>query len=1148
MSTNGTAFFDDLYEIYQSPIALKYKYAKMRSLLERLCKMYTAQEALPFSNLFARLNHVCASSKLGKQKTFRVHNFRIIAEKVSQEIFLPNETIYLQHLSILADTFAHILREEIPLELALHLPQIVDSPVTKRSMDYHERIRVQVIEVDDEYIYAIDEEHPADEQVRIRFNELGVNLEFNQTVRSLWNGAQLNLIQVHIDDAGIYHPELLIVEPDYLLDISAIAECMKDYGRNPLHYLRAKFEPSQNTKYILLGNIANLFLDEFVNEDPNHPIQYMECIKKAFKLSPFEFATCEEIDQQFFEDTKTQFDNIKRIVKDLFPRHEIDREQAIIEPNFLCEQLGIQGRLDYLQLGNDSQKKIVIELKSGKAPIPDTNHHLIGLNHQSQAFLYQIMIQKILGVEFKDLKTYILYSRYLTPESNLRLSHPHMSSIKEILNIRNLIVANERSIAADKHETTARELISRLVPSEMITSAGVNNNFLDRFIIPQIQHFQSFFQKSSDLELAYFYAFYAFVTKEHYLAKAGDTEYDSNKGLSSLWLSSIDEKLESGEILIDLNIIENHTESDSPTITFKIPMYDDDFLPNFREGDIVILYQRNVATDNVTNKQIFKGTIAKITPESVSVRIRYKQRNQSVLPVDSLYAIEKDFLDSSYTSMYRGLYAFLMANKDRKELLLHQRTPQQDLRVELSKKYASEEIDDIVYKAKAAKDYFLLVGPPGTGKTSMALKSIVEEFYSNDKTNILLLSYTNRAVDEICEALETIENNPEFIRIGTELSCEPRYRKHLLNQLISDCENRNAVKKVIERHRIFVGTVSSLSNKTELFKLKQFQVAIIDEASQILEPSLLGLLSAKTKDGKNALAKFILIGDHKQLPAVVLQNEEDSKISNPELNAIGITNRRNSLFERLFDIHKEHRHAMTWSMLQKQGRMHPTVALFPNEAFYNGQLHPVPVSHQQEDLPYICYDNTHALQKLVATERLSFISTKRYVLDKNNKSNTNEAKIVAALVYQIYTIYQTNKIDFVAEKSLGIITPYRSQIALIRKELHRLAIPALQHISIDTVERYQGSQRDIIIYSFSINKLYQLDALASNICIDNGQHIDRKLNVALTRARKQLFIVGNKDILSHNATYKSFIEHISTFGTCIDEDLDCVIQGEFQID
>jgi superfamily I DNA and/or RNA helicase len=106
---------------------------------------------------------------------------------------------------------------------------------------------------------------------------------------------------------------------------------------------------------------------------------------------------------------------------------------------------------------------------------------------------------------------------------------------------------------------------------------------------------------------------------------------------------------------------------------------------------------------------------------------------------------------------------------------------------------------------------------------------------------------------------------------------------------------------------------------------------------------------------------------------------------------------------------------------------------------------------------------------------------------------------------------------------VGVIVPYRNQIALIRREIERLDIPALMDISIDTVERYQGSQRDVIIYSFSVQKPYQLDFLTANCFESNGKTIDRKLNVAMTRARKQLLMTGNEQILSLNPLFAELI-------------------------
>jgi len=120
-------------------------------------------------------------------------------------------------------------------------------------------------------------------------------------------------------------------------------------------------------------------------------------------------------------------------------------------------------------------------------------------------------------------------------------------------------------------------------------------------------------------------------------------------------------------------------------------------------------------------------------------------------------------------------------------------------------------------------------------------------------------------------------------------------------------------------------------------------------------------------------------------------------------------------------------------------------------------------------------------------------------------------------------IWEESPGTFDSSRTLGIITPYRSQIALIRKELQAKGIPALLDVSVDTVERYQGSERDVILYSFCVNHRFQLRFLP-NLTEENGVWIDRKLNVALTRARKRLIAMGCVEILRGNAIYARFID------------------------
>ena len=172
---------------------------------------------------------------------------------------------------------------------------------------------------------------------------------------------------------------------------------------------------------------------------------------------------------------------------------------------------------------------------------------------------------------------------------------------------------------------------------------------------------------------------------------------------------------------------------------------------------------------------------------------------------------------------------------------------------------------------------------------------------------------------------------------------------------------------------------------------------------------------------------------------------------------------------------------------------------------------PVGLPHQIESSDTIC--------------RLAFYPSVPEKAGASAKINYSEARIVAGLAVRIYEDHQA---DFDESRTLGIITPYRSQIALIKKEIESLGIPALNRILVDTVERFQGSERDVIIYSFCVNYPYQLKFL-SNLTEEEGVLIDRKLNVALTRARKQMFITGVSELLERNPLYKSLLKLIESF-------------------
>ena len=974
---------------------------------------------------------------------------------------------------------------------------------------------------DEQYLYVTPLDEVSERPYLVRYNIPQINEEFAETCKLLWQHAQMNLLDVAIDETGILTPSFIVLEPDYLIDISSLAECFRDYGHHPGNYFLSRMQPIENARPLLLGNIANLFLDEWIHA-PNEDIDYRTCMQKAFRRYPIELAACPDLrdrekERQFFDDCKLHFVHIRETVNDTFHTagYELDKTDAVLEPSYICEALGLQGRLDYMQRDMSS----FIEMKSGKAD----EYAIRGKvepkeNNKVQMLLYQAVLQYSMGMDHRKVKAYLLYTRYPL----LYPSRPSWAMVRRVIDLRNRIVADEYGIQLHNNpEYTARKLEE--INASTLNERGLRGRFWETYLRPPIDRFQEKLQRLSAIEKSYFYAVYNFLTKELYTSKSGDVDYEGRTGAASLWLSTLAEKCEAGEIIYNLRIRENHAADEHKAYLLLVrsdfeekelpeTVADNDIqnvLPNFRQGDAIILYERNCGTDNVTNKMVFKGNIEHLTDHEISIRLRATQQNPSVLPADSLYAIEHDMMDTTFRSMYQGLYAYLSATQERRDLLLAQRPPKFDESLDSLVSQAKDDFTRVALKAQAAQDYFLLIGPPGTGKTSCALKKMVETFHADKGAQILLLSYTNRAVDEICKSLASIRPAVDFIRVGSELSCDETYRTHLIENELASCNRRSEVYERIRSCRIIVGTVAAISGKPELFRLKHFNVAIIDEATQILEPQLLGILCARGEEGGNAIDKFILIGDHKQLPAVVLQSSEQSAIYEESLMSIGLTNLKDSLFERLYRNCTARQSPLTshpsYDMLCRQGRMHPEVALFANRAFYGGRLIPVGLPHQLEDSDTVC--------------RLAFYPSIPEKTGTSTKINHSEARIVADLVARIY---EDCRIDFDEARTLGIITPYRSQIALIKKEIAALGIPALNRIMVDTVERFQGSERDVIIYSCCINSYFQLK-FVSNLTEEDGTLIDRKLNVALTRARKQMFVTGVPKYLKSNPLYESLL-------------------------
>jgi len=678
MNAEIKEYFHLLKEVCRAEYpSLGIAYRQLRGLLEHLCRTQMTDSSLQMTDLSARINFV--SSKLGLTVTEqnRLHTFRLTSNAVLNHRTIPSRDELLRDAKTLSFFIKRLTGEDIPTELYRLLPQAdatyIAAPMAKERV---RRMRVSFQYADTDYLYVLPVDTVADEPLRVRYNVPQVNDEFAETCGLLWRHAQINLLDVAVDESGTLTPSFIILEPDYLLDISSLAECFREYGHHPANYMLARLQAPDNTRPLLLGNIANLFLDEWIHAE-SEP-DYLACMKKAFRSYPIELAACADLhdrekEREFFADCRRHFDNIRQTVTETFrdSGYELDKTDAVLEPSYICEALGLQGRLDYMQRDMSS----FIEMKSGKADEYTIRGKIEPKeNNKVQMLLYQAVLEYAMGKDHRWVKSYLLYTRYPL----LYPARPSWAMLRRVMDVRNRIVANEYGIQLRNTPQYTAERLRDINP-ETLNERQLDNILWKRYLYPSIDAVMQKLHALSPLEQSYFYALYNFITKELYTSKSGDIEYEGRAGAAALWLATLEEKNENGEILYDLVIRQNcAADIHKPYLLLERTHTDTNTLPNFRQGDAIVLYERNISEDNVTNKMVFKGNIETISDSDIRVRLRAAQQNVEVLPMNSRYAIEHDYMDTSFRCMYWGLSAFLSATKDRRDLLLNRREPEFD--------------------------------------------------------------------------------------------------------------------------------------------------------------------------------------------------------------------------------------------------------------------------------------------------------------------------------------------------------------------------------------------------------------------------------------------------------------------------------------
>lgn len=1038
-----------------------------------------------FTNFYQRIVYILKKHDIDKNTAKRIHFIRYFAIKLQRN---KNKTvseddcyIFFANLFIILTVLSHYKFKNYP-QLLQKYTGINLIGIDLAKPDFKEYLSSEKVFVISIISTEIDLATLEIELENGKIAKLLLKKPWNLLANYLEPHTALQLVNVSIDGdlLSTNKYSLIVYEPDFLVDVTDIAECFVKDDFFPHLYFVNKFTGVLANLAMLRGNIINQIFDEIILDENRN---YDKCFTNALINKPLQtIAASSSIEnlKLLYVEINTVFEKLQQCVK------KLNFEKAYIEPAYISPKYGLSGRLDLL--GKQGNELHVIELKSGSAP----TNNLLFVDFDKT---YNIRVWKN---NIAQAVAYLMLLENQTKNNKIFASILYASALQDPLrNVPNVLLTKQQIIRC---RNGIAILLKRLTknPQKWLEQFFTNSDIsfkLPTYKKDDYNNLKNLYHLASETEKHLIAEQFSFVAKLNFQNKIGD-EINS-VSMASLWLDQIEDKIEKGTVLTDLILDENKSDFAKMHLTFRIKK-ETARSSTIRKGDMCLLYcQSNDANFVDGNTQILRGLISKYSDDEITLNLRNKMINYD-LPKNVSWIIEQEQSDTITNYLYASIFSLLKVAPDRRQILLGLSKPEPNNDLQIKYEELTEEQNTLLSKVISARHYFLLQGPPGAGKTSFMLRYLVKYYFENTKSNILLVAYTNRAADEICLALERILPKIDYLRLGNKESTE--IVQHSIAHLASQIRFLELYNR-ISNCRVFVSTIASLLTSNEIFQIKQFDIAIVDEASQILESYIYNLITK--------VQKFILIGDEKQLPAVVPLKRNQLSIKNDVLQKIKLTDLGISYFERMLKIAQENHWTENFGMLQYQARMQKPIMDLANYLFYSNKL---------QLASYIKPNNFHIFTngkyKFLNDDNIIFIDTP---ISMQSKQNPIEARLAADIAKTIASSLPGN----LNNKNIGIITAFRMQGNEIFKNLGEY----VNFIDVDTVERFQGSERDVIIISFAVNKLYDIE-LISNISLQNNVLIDRKLNVALTRAKEKLIILGNANILQASPVYFRMINYI----------------------
>ncbi|XP_058242748.1 DNA replication ATP-dependent helicase/nuclease DNA2 isoform X2 [Hemibagrus wyckioides] len=770
-----------------------------------------------------------------------------------------------------------------------------------------------------------------------------------------------------------------------------------------------------------------------------------------------------------------------------------------IEENIWSPRFGLKGKIDVTagvrihRRGRKHVDKIVpLELKTGK----ESN----SIEHRSQVILYTLMSTE------RRMDAEVGFLVYLKTGNLHPIVGNHMDR-RELIKLRNslvrhlsnsLIKLEGKNQMACLPEVISDQKACKYCPQRR--NCALYNRAVEKppgacpsedpqgFLQVECEHL-------NQLHLQYFSHWLLLCSLEA-------LTMESKGGRRNIWLQSAQEREKNGGCVRNMVLAGGVTAlSDGVYVHHFKRRQEEHGLITLIVGDRVVISDQDARFIGIAT-----GYITEITNTEVTC---YLDKNLSKNFSDMIFRLDQDE-GAGGLSTHLGNLSMLMENSPNSErlrqLIVEFKPPEFiDSLSSVLPREAKDTVANILKglnkpqkqamkKVLLSKDYTLIVGMPGTGKTT-TICTLVRILHACG-FSVLLTSYTHSAVDNILLKLKKFKVG--FLRLG-------RTQK-VHRDILPFTEEQNRTRGIntldqledLYNKELIVAT-TCMGVKHPVFSRRRFDFCIVDEASQISQPVCLGPLFYAQR--------FVLVGDHQQLPPIV---------QNAEARALGMDE---SLFKRL-----EH-HSQAVVQLNVQYRMNSMIMSLSNALMYEGRLEcgSERTASAQIQLPrrdvlekglYACQPQHTAWvhSALDPQKSVCFLDTSQVpaleTVEKGGVSNRTEAILVHALVSLLLKAG-------CRASDIGVIAPYRQQLKAISTLLDGESFRAVE---VNTVDKYQGRDKSVIIVSF----------VRSHTEGNLGELLKdwRRLNVAITRAKHKLLMLGSAPALRLYAPLEKLLTHM----------------------